>query len=342
MTSHEQYMKRCLELALLGKGKVAPNPLVGAVIVHHNQIIGEGYHESFGGNHAEINAINSVSDKNLLKDSSLYVNLEPCNHHGKTPPCIDAISKYDIRKVFIGCTDPNPNVSGKGIQKLLDTDCLVKVGILEKESIQINKRFFTFYEKKRPYIILKWAQTKDGFIAKNDRKRTWITGELTKKLVHQWRSNEMAIMVGTNTAIIDNPSLDVRHWEGTNPIRIVIDKDLKLDKNLNLFNEKAKTIVFNNLQNHPGEKITYIKIDFLKKSIPQILHSLYELNIQSAIIEGGKVLLDSFIAENSWDEARILTAPIEFKSGISAPFIKGKIQTTTQIGMDILTVIKNQ
>ncbi|HRS53852.1 MAG TPA: bifunctional diaminohydroxyphosphoribosylaminopyrimidine deaminase/5-amino-6-(5-phosphoribosylamino)uracil reductase RibD, partial [Bacteroidales bacterium] len=249
------YIRRCFDLARLGMGKVAPNPMVGCVIVNGNKIIGEGYHQEYGGYHAEVNAINSVIDKDLLKTAVLYVNLEPCAHYGKTPPCTDLIISSQIPKVVISNVDPFEKVAGKGINKLRAAGISVIVGVLKQDGKELNKRFFTFCEQKRPYIILKWAQSLDGFIDKernsNEKLKgpTWITGDFFKKVVHKWRAEEQAIMVGTNTAINDNPKLTVREVPGKNPLRIVIDRVLKLPHNLNLFDSSTPTLVLTEQKN---------------------------------------------------------------------------------------------
>ena len=338
-------MKSCLDLAILGFGDVAPNPLVGCVIVYQNKIIGEGYHQNFGEAHAEVNAINSVKDKNLLKESTLYVNLEPCAHFGKTPPCSNLIIEHQIPKVIIGCIDSFSEVSGKGIAKMESEGINIIVGVLEKESLELNKRFFTFHNKKRPYIILKWAQTTDGFI---DIDRTnnstnndnWITTPPSKKLVHQWRSEEQAIMVGTNTALNDNPQLNVREVKGKNPLRLVIDLNLRLPNTLHIFDKTIPTIVFNSLKNEKNNNLEYIKIE-KETLIPQIIQELYEREIQSVIIEGGKQLLTTFIAQNLWDEARVFTGIKAFNTGLNAPIIKSHPNLTKKIDTDILNTYIN-
>ena len=250
MQNEEFFLNKCIEIARLGIGNVSPNPMVGSVIVYKGEVIGEGYHEKYGSDHAEVNAINSVKDKSLLSKSTLYVNLEPCSHFGKTPPCSDLIIKHRIPKVVIGCIDTYSKVAGTGIGYMRNAGIDVKVGIMEKESRELNKRFFTFHEKKRPYIILKWAESKDGFIApKHQTEPFWMTSSKSKILVHKWRSEEDAILVGRITAEKDNPSLTVREVKGKNPIRIVIDKDLKLSSDLNLFDSNTKTLIFNGIKN---------------------------------------------------------------------------------------------
>ena len=332
-------MQRCIDLAQKGKGRVAPNPMVGSVIVYNGKVIGEGYHKRFGSHHAEVNAINSVKDKSLLSECTLYVNLEPCSHFGKTPPCSDFIIKHKIPKVVIGCIDTYSEVSGTGIEKMRKAGIDVKVGILEKESKELNKRFLTFHEKRRPYIILKWAESKDGFIAPKDQKEPfWMTSKESKKLVHKWRSEEDAILIGRITAEKDNPSLTVREIKGDNPIRIVIDKDLKLSENLNLFNSESKTIIFNKIKSYNTSYSNYIKINF-NNLINNILEELYKQNIQSIIIEGGTKTLQSFINDNLWDEARIFTANKKLVDGVKVPTIEGKIISEKKIGVDKLRII---
>jgi len=334
-------MRRCLELAAKGLGNVAPNPMVGCIIVHNDIIIGEGYHQKHGEAHAEVNAIASVADKNLLKESTVYVSLEPCSHHGKTPPCSNLLIAHKVKRVVVGCLDSNPLVSGKGIEKLRNAGIEVIIGILENESRELNKRFFTYHEKKRPYIILKWAQTKDGFISRISpftREENWITNNESRKLVHTWRAQEQAILVGTNTALLDNPSLTVRLAEGKNPTRILIDKDLKVPVTNAIFNSEAETIVFTEMDQSNKNNISYYKIDFTKNIIPQILDGLFHLKITSVIIEGGTHTLQSFIDQNLWDEARVFTAGNYFYVGILAPVILSEKSTSQIISNDLLTI----
>lgn len=330
---HENYIKRCIEIAKNGLGTTAPNPMVGCVIVYNSKIIGEGYTSAYGGNHAEVNAINSVKDKSLLKKSTLYVTLEPCSHFGKTPPCSDLIIKHQIANVVIGTIDTHSKVAGKGIEKLKNVGCNVTVGVLEDECKAHHKRFFTFHNKQRPYIILKWAETKDGFIApkqKNEQQPVWITNELSRQLVHKWRAKEQAILVGTQTVIADNPSLTVRDWTGKNPIRIVIDRNLKLPKDYNVYNSEAETIV-----------ISKDNIDFNKPIAQQICNVLFQNNINSVIIEGGAKTLLTFIDENIWDEARVFIGSHEFKEGINAPKLNGKLIQEQLIAEDQLKIYMN-
>jgi diaminohydroxyphosphoribosylaminopyrimidine deaminase/5-amino-6-(5-phosphoribosylamino)uracil reductase len=334
-------MKRCIELARKAIGNTSQNPMVGSVIVYDGKIIGEGYHKNYGDAHAEVNAIASVKDKNLLSKSTLYVNLEPCSHFGKTPPCAELIIEHKIPKVVIGCVDTFLSVAGKGIQKMKDAGIDVVVGLLESESRELNKRFFTFHEKKRPYIILKWAESKDGYIApKNQIEPFWMTSTESKKIVHKWRAEEDAILVGRITAEKDNPSLTVREVEGKNPTRIVIDEKLKLNEDLNLFNSESKTIVFNSIKSEKNKINQFIKIDF-NNLMEKMLNELYKLNIQSVIIEGGRTILQSFIDNNSWDEARIFTANRTLINGLKSPNIKGEIIYKKKIVEDVLKTITN-
>lgn len=327
MNTPEEYMQRCLDLAQLGIGEVAPNPMVGCVIVHNGRIIGEGYHEKYGQAHAEVNAIRSVKNQELLCESTLYVSLEPCAHFGKTPPCSDLIIEKRIPKVVVGMVDPFAKVAGKGIEKMLAAGIEVEVGLLEKKCRNLNRRFFAFHEKKRPYIILKWAQTLDGFID-TDRTETihptWITNALAKRLVHKQRSEESAILIGTNTAEYDNPALTVREWSGRQPIRMVIDRTGRLSSNLTIFDHKALTWVFTENESADEENLKFIKLDFSRNILPQMMEELYRREILSIIVEGGSELLNSFLAIELWDEAFVYTGNQFFGKGVAAPHIFGK------------------
>ena len=326
MKIHEKYINRCIQISKNGLGSTRPNPMVGSVIVHNNTIIGEGYTSTFGGNHAEVNAINAVKNKDLLKNATLYVTLEPCAHFGKTPPCSDLIIKHQIPNIVIGCIDDNEKVAGKGIAKLKKAGRNVTVGILEKECKNHHKRFFTFLNKKRPYIILKWAKTKDNFIApktQNKQKPVWITNTLSRQLVHKWRAEEQAILVGTNTVLKDNPSLTVRDWTGKNPTRIVLDKNETLSKTYTIFNNEAKTILSK------------------ETSAKAICQQLFKANINSIIIEGGSKTLQMFINENLWDEARIFTGNTLFNNGVKSPKFYGNLISEEKIDSDILKIYKN-
>lgn len=300
---HElKYMHRCIQLAKCGEAGAPPNPMVGAVVVCDGRIIGEGYHRRCGGPHAEVNAINSVKDRRLLSRSTIYVSLEPCAHYGKTPPCADLIIKSGIPRVVIGCADPFAKVNGLGIKKLRDAGCEVKVGVLESECLELNHRFFTFHKKRRPWITLKWAQSKDGFIGACDTANSvQFSNAFTQTIVHRLRAKSSAILVGTRTAILDNPSLTTRYWTGANPLRLTIDRKGCLPENLRLLDGSTPTIVYT------------------QESIEEILNDLYNRNIQSLIVEGGACLLQSFIDAGLWDEARIETAPVFITQGTIAP-----------------------
>ena len=310
MTIDEIYMNRCIELASLGTGTVAPNPMVGAVLVHQNRIIGEGFHQQYGQAHAEVNCLNSVApeDQNLISDSTLYVSLEPCVHYGKTPPCTDLIIKHQIKKVFIGAIDPFNLVSGKGIAALRASGISVTTGVLAKECQLLNKRFFTFHSQKRPFIILKWAQTANYKIAGTANERLQISNEYTNRLVHKWRSEEASILIGTNTALLDNPALTTRLWTGHNLIRLVIDRHLLLPPELQIFDEKARTIIFNEQKhtidlNQSAELVSpaYFRIPDQGDILPSISEACYQLNIQSILVEGGAKTLQHFINAGFWD-----------------------------------------
>ena len=311
----------------MGAGYVAPNPMVGAVLVYNDSIIGEGFHQQYGQAHAEVNCINSVAEDNeqFIEKSTLYVSLEPCAHFGKTPPCADLIIKNSIPKVVIGCRDSYAAVNGKGIEKLTAAGVDVTVGILEDEAMALNKRFFTFHQQQRPYIILKWAQSSDEKIAVTGNGRIFISNAYSNRLVHQWRSEEAAIMVGTNAALKDNPALTTRLVAGNNPVRLVIDMDLKLPASLQLFDSVVKTFVFNAVKQQEGEMISFYKVDRKGKIIHQVLSVLYQQKIQSVIVEGGAKLLQSFIDENLWDEARVITnVEMVIGKGIDAPVLSNK------------------
>ena len=327
---HEFYIKRCIELAKNGFPLAMPNPSVGAVIVFEGKIIGEGYTSPYGGNHAEVNAINSVKDKSLLAKATIYVSLEPCSHYGKTPPCCDLIIKHKIPNVVVGTIDPNSKVSGTGIKRLQENGANVTIGILEKECNELNKRFFTFHNKKRPYIILKWAESLDGFIApltKDKKEPVWISNEFSRQLVHKWRNEEQAILVGTNTVLDDNPKLDVRDWNGKNPIRIVLDKTGKISNDYFVKDEKTKTIVITEQENLTfSENCIYENVIFDIQLTKKIADISYKYGIQSIVIEGGKQTLQSFIDDNLWNEARVFIGNIHLKSGINAPVLNGNFQ----------------
>ncbi|MBZ4033156.1 bifunctional diaminohydroxyphosphoribosylaminopyrimidine deaminase/5-amino-6-(5-phosphoribosylamino)uracil reductase RibD [Flavobacterium sp. 17A] len=346
MNIHEKYIKRCIELAQNGLGTTYPNPMVGSVIVYEDQIIGEGWHKKAGEPHAEVNAVRSVKDKSLLKKATIYVSLEPCSHFGKTPPCCDLIIANKIPNVVVGTVDPNEKVAGKGILKLIEAGANVTVGVLEDQCNELNKRFFTFHKKKRPYIILKWAESLDGFLAPEkitgqERKPIWITNPYSRQLVHKWRTEEQAILVGTQTVVDDNPKLNARDWDGNNPVRVVIDQNNRIEENSFIFDNTIKTIVFSKTQKPSKENTQFEIIDFEKNIIPQILDVLYQNQIQSIIIEGGRQTLQSFIDENIWDEARIFIGKANFENGTKAPFISKKHTIKTNILTDELIQLRN-
>ena len=322
-------MQRCLELARQAEGLTYPNPMVGAVIVCNDKIIGEGYHRRAGEKHAEVIALEAVKNRILLKESTIYVNLEPCSHFGKTPPCALKIIEEKIPNVVVGCIDTNIKVSGKGIEMLRTSGINVKIGVLEKESRELNRRYFTFQEKKRPYIILKWAETKDGFIdIERDMEQfgrpTWITDESARRLVHLWRSREQAILVGSATALKDNPMLTVRDWNGNNPLRLVLDREGKLPSNLALFDGENQTVVFTNNPKPNLNNVEYIKLENENHPIETILKTLYGRKIQSLIVEGGTKLINLFLEKNLWDEARVFIGNQWFEKGVKAPRISQK------------------
>lgn len=354
MPRHELYMSRCLQLATLAAGNTAPNPMVGAVLIYDNRIIGEGYHKQYGQPHAEVNCIGSVStyDEQLISKSIMYVSLEPCAHHGKTPPCADLIIHHKIPEVVIGCRDPFTKVDGKGIEKLKAEGVNVTVGVLEKECKELNRRFFTFHTSHRPYIILKWAQTNNGIIGNADSNQLHISNPYTNRLVHKWRSEEAAILVGTNTAHSDDPALTTRLWTGNNPVRLVLDMNLVLPHHLQLFDNNVTTIVFNSLQNtiesfndinDQVKKIWYYQVTTDTSIVHQIVNALYHLNIQSVLIEGGAKLLQSFINEGMWDEARIITnETLQVAGGVKAPVLNaGRIIKDEQLINDRIVYYSN-
>ena len=318
-----QFMQRGLQLARLGAGAVSPNPMVGCVIVHDNKIVGEGYHQKYGEAHAEVNAINAVLDKSILSESDVYVTLEPCSHFGKTPPCADLLIKHQVKKVIICNNDPNPLVAGQGIEKLRQAGIEVEFGLLEQEGRELNKRFFTYIEKKRPYIILKWAESADGFIAKKNYEAVQISNVLSRRFVHKMRSEENAIMVGTNTAKYDNPKLNNRFWTGKNTVRILVDKDLTLPKTLRIYDNSQITICYNLLKDDVLDNNIFVKIPANNPIEQFIIQDLYQRKIQSIIIEGGTILLQNFIDLGLWDEAFILKSTLILENGINAPKIGG-------------------
>lgn len=330
MTDHQHYMARCIQLALLGAGHVAPNPMVGSVLVHRERIIGEGYHQQYGKPHAEVNCLASVATANqdLIPDSTLYVSLEPCAHYGKTPPCADLIIRHGIKKVVIGCRDPFPAVDGKGIEKLQKAGVSVEVGVLESACIALNKRFFCFHQQKRPFIVLKWAQSANACLAAGSGERTKISNALADRLVHRWRSEEAGIMVGTKTALIDRPALTNRYWFGAQPVKLLLDADLKVPEGNAIFSGGQQVIVFNQKKSGQEGNRIYIRVAGRPLALPAILEQLYSLGIASVLVEGGSRLLQSFIDAGCWDEARVITnSELVLENGYPAPELKNGKQT---------------
>lgn len=337
-TNHQKdalYMQRAFFLAQLGGGSVSPNPMVGAVIVHNDRIIGEGWHKAYGGPHAEVNAINAVADKSLLPESTLYVTLEPCNHFGKTPPCSDLVISHKLKKVVVSNLDTNPLVGGEGIRKMRNAGIEVVTGILDAAGRNLNRRFFTYIEKGRPYVILKWAETADGFIARENYSSKWISNALSRQLVHKWRSEEDAVLVGAKTAAHDNPSLNVRDWSGRNPVRVVTDRFLRLPSNLNLFDGTQPTIRYNVLKNEEHPNLTLARIDE-ENFLTSMVEDLHKKKIQSLFVEGGTFTLNQFIENNLWDEIRVFKSPATFGKGIPGPKFNGVLTDEENIGGDRL------
>lgn len=333
-------MQRALELAALGRGAVSPNPMVGCVIVYKDQIIGEGWHQQYGQAHAEVNAVNAVKDKDQLKESTVYVTLEPCAHHGKTPPCADMLVRYQVKKVVIGAFDTNPLVGGQGIERMRNAGIEVVTDVLEKKCRLLNARFFTAFEKERPYVILKWAQTTDGFVARENYDSKWISNTSSRQLVHQWRAEEDAILVGPNTAKYDNPRLNVRGLKGKNPVRVLIDRNLSSSNDLSLFDGSQPTLIYNTQKSESKENLEWIQLG-IKNFISALLKDLHTRKIQSVIIEGGSGILSAFITLDFWDEARVFTSKTNFGSGIQAPDLKGNSILEKDIAGDNLNILLN-
>jgi len=332
MGTDEKYMKRCLELAQLASGNTAPNPMVGAVVVHQGKIIGEGYHQLYGQAHAEANAIGSVKERALLRESTLYVNLEPCSHHGNTPPCSEMIVREGIPRVVIGSPDTSERVSGRGIRILEEGGCDVQTGVLEEACRHLNRRFFTYHEKQRPYIVLKWAQTVDGFVDKERSREDpiqpiWITNDISRHLVHKWRSEEQAIMIGSKTALKDNPSLNVREWHGKDPLRVVIDRELEIDETYRLVHDDLPLLIFTGGDSNPAKEkkltsyphVEVERVNFKKDPIPGILDLLHRRKILSVFVEGGSYTLRHLMDAGYWDEARVFEGGRMFHTGVKAP-----------------------
>ncbi len=338
--THLLYMQRALELASFGQRYASPNPMVGCVIVHNDLIIGEGWHERYGEAHAEVNAFNSVKDKTLLSEATAYVTLEPCAHFGKTPPCVDLLIQHKLRRVVISNEDPFPLVDGRGIAKMKAAGIEVETGLLAAEGRELNKRFFANVEKKRPFVVLKWAETADGFIAGEGGQQIQITGELSRQLVHKWRTEEPAIMVGTNTVLTDNPRLNVRHWVGRNPTRVLIDKQLRIPPDFKALDNKQKTLIFNDLETREEKFNSFIQVPAGTDYLPFILEKLFTLNLQSVFVEGGATLLQHFLDANLFDEIRIFKSLTVVKNGIPAPILPPRVRLTKSeiIGNDELRI----
>ncbi len=349
MKIHEKYLSRCLQIARKGLGNTAPNPAVGAVLTLDDQIIGEGFTSPFGGSHAEVRAIGSVQDKSLLKSATLYVTLEPCCHHGKTPPCTDLILEMGIPRVVIGVQDPHRKVGGQGIARLRQGGCEVILGVLEEACRQHHRRFITFHTKKRPYLILKWAQSADGFMAPPREVRNnipepyWITGKSARQLVHQWRSEEQGILVGTRTALEDNPRLNTRLWAGSSPLRILIDRDLKVPEDYHIYDREAQTLVFCRQEylKETKDHIHYIGLTGQKTLLTEVLEGLWKVEVQSVLIEGGAQTLRSFLENGLWDEARVLTGKPHFKGGLKAPQLKHAPYREWNLDHDHISIFRN-
>lgn len=342
MNTDQKYMRRALDLAALGTGWARPNPIVGCVVVHEKKIIGEGWHQKYGGPHAEVNALNSVQDKSLLPHSRVYVTLEPCSHYGKTPPCADFLLQHGVQDVVICNTDPNPLVAGRGIQKLVDAGCKVHIGVLEQEGRELNRRFFTFQTQKRPYLVLKWAQSADGFIALPNYQPCQISGPLAKQLVHKWRTQEQAILVGTRTALHDNPQLNVRHWPGPAPLRIAIDKQLQLPTTHHLLDDSYPTLLYTLLEKERTTHTEFITLPPDGIFLEHLLTDLYQRNVQSVLVEGGTVLLEALLQANLWDEIRVIKSPVKLAAGVKAPHLPAMPFTPRQhLGDDEITIYRN-
>lgn len=345
MNEQNIFMTRCLELAKNGQGSVYPNPMVGSVIVYKGLIIGEGWHQKAGGPHAEVLAIDSVKNKELLPEATLYVNLEPCSHYGRTPPCADLIISNGIKKVVIGSVDSHEKVGGKGVKRLRENGVKVTCAIMEKQCRKLNKRFFTFHEKKRPYVILKWAQSQDGYIfpeAELVEKGApyWISNAYALQRVHQWRAEEAAILVGKNTVLQDDPRLNIRDFKGNSILRISIDRDLEIPDTMNFFDKTSKTIIYNALKNQQQGNLLFVKLDFQKELIGQIMNHLHSIEVQSLIVEGGLITLNSFIQSGFWDEARVVKGGQIFKKGVQAPISEGSLVKEELIDNNLLQIYK--
>lgn len=335
MTQDELFMQRAIDLAQRGHGSVSPNPLVGCVVVRNNSIIGEGWHQKYGEAHAEVNALSSAADQDSIEGSTVYVNLEPCSHFGKTPPCADLLVAKRVARVVIANTDSNPLVSGKGIAKLKAAGIDVVTGVLENSGRELNRRFFTFMEKKRPFVILKWAETADGFIARDTGDSKWISNEISRKLVHRWRTEEDAVLVGTSTAALDDPQLNARDWKGRNPVRIVFDRHLRLDPRLHLFDGSQQTLCYNTVRQQEGPSLYLVKVSD-ERFCEDVMADLATRNVQSVMVEGGTTTINLFVRDGLWDEMRVFRTPTVFGAGFPAPTAKGRMISTTDWAGDVL------
>ncbi len=336
-------MRRAFDLARNGRGKVAPNPMVGCAVVHDGKIIGEGNYEMFGGPHAEVNAINRIPQEyaHLIPKATVYVSLEPCSIHAKTPPCSQFLVSKNVKKVVVSNVDPNPDIAGNGLRELKAAGIEVTHGLLEESGKNLNRRFFTFHQKNRPYVILKWGQTQNGFMASHLEEQKWITNEAANRVSHIWRTHEAAIMVGTNTARIDNPQLTARLVEGNDPVRVVLDRKLSLSGDLNLFDRKVKTLVFSEKDQDSHGNLKYEKVNFSKDLVAQVMAKLYDQKLLSLIVEGGPTLLNSFVDSGQWDEARITTSSVSWKHGKKAPTIFGNLVGKQIVGDNQIHTYRN-
>ncbi|HEV7348923.1 bifunctional diaminohydroxyphosphoribosylaminopyrimidine deaminase/5-amino-6-(5-phosphoribosylamino)uracil reductase RibD [Telluribacter sp.] len=356
MNNEQQYMQRALQLAEYGRGSVSPNPMVGCVITCHDRIIGEGWHRRYGQAHAEVEAVRDAlarGNEPLLPQATVYVTLEPCSHVGKTPPCADLLVEKKVKRVVVCNDDPNPLVAGKGLQRLREAGIDVQSGLLAEQGRELNRRFFTFFEQKRPYVILKWAETADGFIGGTDRKPVAISGEYSGVRVHRWRSEEDAILVGAATALADNPRLNVRHWAGYNPVRIVLDRQLRLPATLHLFDQSQPTIIYNHLRSTPPEafpvrypqegvnKVAYAQYPPGGEEISEILTDLYHRKIQSVLVEGGAAVLTAFLESGLWDEIRRCQSTLRLGNGVKAPAPQGVLSGSEKVQQDLWTYYRN-
>ena len=334
-------MCRAIDLARMGLGSVSPNPMVGCVVVKNGTIIGEGWHKEFGGPHAEVNALRAISHPDMSTESTVYVNLEPCSFYGKTPPCTDLLIKSKVKEVVISTGDPNPKVAGTGVKKLLQHGIKVIENVLHNEGRELNRRFFTNQELERPYVILKWAQTSDGFIAREDYSSKWISSEDSRKLVHKWRAEEDSILVGRNTVQHDNPMLNVRNWRGSSPIRVVIDPNNKLPDGLNIHDRSVQTLIYNFKKNEQSENLAYVNLKNSENFLQSLLTDLLNRGVGSVIVEGGANTIQGFVNSELWDEARVFTSKLVFKKGIPAPDLKSELATNVESGGDLLEIFEN-